>query len=259
MTKTHKLLGAVILLSFLACSKSTRSSTSSLTGASLLSPGDISNQQALQRISEEAATSVNAEFSMGSETFTATQEQELGRMECIRPVFVQNRKDKGKVEGIDFVVDDTLPTFSRFDETLGKFVTEHPIVDPVANPEDGSVTYEVYAAAYDTKCGSRNLIGKCMLFNYGHNARKTKFNTDKKNGLVGADEIFPVEPKYIQSGWQNCMTPNSNETDMYEQIFKQFVLNALPGDEIVFQMWLADGAGNSTFKSYNFQKITGLL
>lgn len=241
------------------CSNNARTSGNNLGQSSLLSPGDLTLQEAQQKISEENSTSVNAEFALSKETFTVAQEATLGKMECIRPVFVQNRLDKGKVEGIDFVVDDTLPVFSRFDEKLNKFVTEHPVVDPVPDPENGRITYAVYAAAYDTKCGSRNLVGKCSLFNYGHNARRNKFNIDKKNELIPQDEVFPIDPKFIQSSWQNCMTPNSNDTDMYEQIFKGFVLNAEPGDEIAFQMWLMDGAGNSTFKTYKFQKINSLL
>ncbi len=255
-----KVIFVLFLSTFVfACSNSSKTSQTSIGTPSNLSLADLQLQEAQQKISEEASTSVNAEFSIGKETFTASQDSALGKMECIRPVFVQSRLDKGKVEGVDFVVDDTLPTFSRFDEVQNKYITEHPIVDPVPNVETGHIAYEVYAAAHDTKCGSRNLVGKCSLYNHSHNARRNQFNLDKKNGLIAQGEEFPVDPKFIHSYWQNCITPNSNETDMYEQVFKSFILKASPGDEIDFSMWLQDGAGNSTFKSFRFQKITSML
>lgn len=229
-----------------SCSKTTvrhRTSTSA-------SPADISTQ----KIEEESLTSVNAQFTLETETYTAAQDTELNSMECIRPVYVQSRLDAGKVEGVDFVIDDTIPTFSRFDEGLNKYVTEHPIVDPIPTI-DGGVTYEVYAAARDTKCGSRDLVGLCSLYNLGHSGRMHQFNLDKASGLIDEDAVFPVPNKFISSGWQNCLTPNSNSTDMYEQIFKEFVLNAEVGDDISFQMILRDGAGNASVKSYNFRKL----
>lgn len=253
MKQLVNLLFIALLLN--GCSKSTVSSLNDQ--AALPPPADLLLQK--KTISEEDATKVNARFSVGNETFTALQDNILGKMECIRPVFVKSREDKGMVEGVDFVIDDTPPTFSRFDEASNIFITEHPIVDPILNSKTGEITYGVYASAYDTKCGSRNLIGSCSMYNYGHNARRNKFNLDKKNGLIPADAVFPVEAKYISSPWHNCITPNSNQTDMYEQIFKDFILNAQAGDDLVFQMWLQDGAGNSSIKSYRFQKITSLL
>ncbi len=182
-------------------------------------------------IAKENNLDVRLDFVSNNSTYTPTAENEL-LIPCL------HYEPTSGFPGKDYVLDKKAPQYM---ELPALRITP----DELNRPKD-----YVFSASYaDSGCGTRLLKMNCALFNsteyYKREAWRVDIAKRKSNGEDVSNEVFPIQEKFINSGWFDCHVPNTMSSNNAEQIIYHFLNNAMENDEIILTMYPQDGAGNA--------------